>query len=195
MTDDDLASSSDGSGLGRIRHTVEKLLQIDPSHPQRIFTLLLLGFVFSIISVSFTYRSDARLVPLVVAVPTLLMLVALFAIQIVPKLQSYIDQYQSSSMLSKEALEGGPDEEEEEIPLSVLRTNAIRTVVWIGFIGGSIYLLGHVIGITLALTLVFHYYSGLSWLRAIVFAIINAALITGLFLFAFNARLFPGILF
>lgn len=194
MSDDNRTSSTRARVLAASKQYFDRLLSLDESYLQRSFSLLLAGFVVTIISIGYTYNRDARLFPLFVAVPTLVMLLVLLSVQTIPPLRAYAERLGSSSMLGEEM---GDDDTSwrggSVMAVETVRVNAIRTLGWISIIAVSILLFGHVIGLTAALTAVFHYYSELSWVRAIGFALINVVLLAGLFLIVFNARLYPGI--
>jgi len=85
------------------------------------------------------------------------------------------------------------EEEDTSEPIERRRINGVRTLAWVFLIGASIYLFGHVAGLTIALVVVFRYFSELSWPRAVVYAAVNVAFLVVLFQFAFNARLYSGI--
>lgn len=193
MSDDDRTSSNGAEVLTASKQYFDGLLAVDEKHLQRSFSLLLTAFVVTIISIGLTYGRDARLFPLLVAVPTLVMLLALLSTQTIPPLRAYAERLGSSSTLSDEMAGDSSWRDDSEISVETARSNAIRTLGWIALLAVSILLFGHVFGLTIALTLVFHYYSELPWIRAVGLAIVNVVFLTGLFLFVFNARLYPGI--
>lgn len=195
MSDDNRTDTQTGRLPTADDHRLGGLLAIDVAVFQRLFALLLMAFVIVIITLSLSYSRDARLFPLTVAVPTLGLLVALLLIQTVPSIQSFAESLESSSMVDTESLGGTDWESGSSMSVETVRVYAVRTLAWILLIAVSILLFGHVIGLTLSLIVIFRYYSDLSWVRAVLFALGNVAFITGLFMVAFNARLYPGILF
>jgi hypothetical protein len=194
--DDGSGDSPHGAGAADAR-SLAALLSFDRRHSQRAFTVILLAFVAAIIGISRTYDGDASLFPLLVAVPSLAMLLLLLGIQTVTPLREYAERFGSSSTLSDQmamAEEESSEGADADVPIETVRIKVLATLGWIALIAVSILLLGHVVGLTISLLVVFHVYSDLSWPRAIVFALANVALLTGLFVFVFNARLYPGVL-
>lgn len=195
MSDDSRSDTSGGRIPSGDNLRLGSLLSADVAVFQRGFVLLLTGFVVLIIAISLTYSRGARIFPLVVAVPTLGMLVALILIQTIPAVRSFAESLEASSMIDAESLGATVFESSESTPIETVRVNAVRTLCWVLLLTVSILLFGHVVGLALSLTVVFRYFSDLSWIRAIAFALGNVAFLIVLFMVAFNARLFPGILF
>lgn len=195
MSDDNRPDSAGGRFPTVAELRVDGLLSIDVSVFQRIFTLLLTVFVVGIIGISLTYGREASLFPLVVAVPTLTLLIGLLAIQTIPPLRAYAQTLESSSMFDADSIGDSDAQSSSSAPIETIRANAIRVLGWIGLLAISILLFGHVIGLAVSLIVVFRYYSNLSWIRAILSALVNVAFLTALFLIIFSARLYPGILF
>jgi hypothetical protein len=194
VTDGDSPDSQSGTSAAGRRY-LAALLSIDRRYAQAAFSLLLLGFVLTLVAISLTYDRDARLFPLVVAVPSLVILLVLLGIQTVAPLREYAERFGSAPTLSDRMGVGDEDDESEPtVPIEEVRVTVVRTLGWISTIAVSILLLGHVVGLSIALVVVFRNYSDLSWLRAIVAALVNVVLLTGLFVFVFNARLYPGLL-
>lgn len=171
------------------------LLSIDEAVFQRSFALILTVFVVVIVSLSLTYSREARLFPLIVGVPTLILLFTLFLVETVPSVSAFARSLKSASIIDTDSLEDAGMESGANTPIETIRSNAVRTLGWILLLTVSILLFGHVIGLTLSLAFVFRYYSSLSWVRAIIFSLVNVAFLSGLFMVAFNAELYPGILF
>lgn len=169
------------------------LLSVDSDVTQRSFTLLITGFVVLIIVLSLSYSRDARLFPLTVAIPILGLAIGLLLIQTVPSIRAFAESMESSSMIDAEALGDNDWDQGSSASIETVRKNAVRMLAWVLTLVGSIFLFGHIAGLALSLTVVFRYYSDLSWVKAILFALANVAFLTVLFTIAFNARLFPGV--
>lgn len=194
MSDDNRFESVPTSLTSVGENYLGRLLSLDTSYYQRLFALLLLGFVVVVIGLSLTYPRDARLFPLVVAVPTLVVLVAILTLLSVPRFREYAGQFSSSTSFADEAFDEKTDwKSGADGSVETIRANALRTLGWICYFLAAILLFGHVIGLAIVLTVVFRYYSELPWLRAVGLALVNVAVLAGLFLVVFNARLYPGI--
>lgn len=155
----------------------------------RIFALLLTALVLGFMAMAMQLNTTARRMPMIVAAFTLVCLVAYFAGEFWPR----------------KAAQPKP-KPEKPVPLAECEPAAapapdalpwwdVRVWGWLIVLFACIYLAGIVGGIGL-LTFVFYRFAAKgSWVRSIIFGVIMAAFIFGVFEIAFKETLFRGIIY
>jgi len=149
------------------------------------FTLLLLIFNLAIIYMSFSYDGETRLMPLLVAIPTLGLVLFQVLVQFYPNLQSRfeIDLFSSAS-LSK------PEVRDKQKKGSLLFHIFLTFSYFI-----LILLLGFLIATPLYMLIFFKTHSKQSWFKSIAAAGIAWGLLYLIFSVLMKFILFEGILF
>ncbi len=152
------------------------------------FTSLLFLFVIFFIAMSFSYEYNSRLIPLLVGFPTLVLILAVFVLDIRPV--SFLEKMNSDWTENLRAQESLP-RTKDEVPAKKFLT----IVCWIFGFFLSIFLLGFHISIVL-FTFGFLKVEGkASWLKALLTAGIVWAFVFLLFERGMNFGLFEGIMF
>lgn len=156
-----------------------------------IFTLLLLLLVLSMVVASFGYRPKARLFPLVIGVPTLLMLVFLAAAEFFPRfskrLEVGIETFFGGRL--SEVAEGGNARETSETS-GWVRVGTIFG--WLVLLFGLVFFAGFYVASPPFLLLFFLVEAKLSWPRALAFTLAISIPIYLIFDLGLNMSIWPG---
>jgi hypothetical protein len=160
-----------------------------------LFTLLLFAFVALLSSLTLGLGRVARLVPIVVVIPTLLLLVIQLMIDLLPQLAKKYSIIERQDVfrvepLREKSLSGLSDERQEE---DVSRRNReLKALLWLLVMFGLIYLLGFLIALPLYVFLYLKQQSGEGWMISITTAAGIFALLYGVFVFAIGTGLYEG---
>jgi hypothetical protein len=156
-----------------------------PARHALYFTLLLMAFMLIIVVMSLGYDRETRLMPLIVGIPTLLLLGFQVLLQFNASLQARfeIDVFSPSSI-------GSAKSREQVVKGSLLRHASIIAAYFI-----LIVLFGFLIATPLYLLIFFRSYGHQPWLRCIVGAAIAWVVLYLTFGVAMQYTLFEGILF
>lgn len=181
--------------------TLDPLLQIDSERYDRLFTAILTAFVVVIFVLTFQYNEQSQFVPLIVAVPTLLLLLGLFAIQSSERLAERFEGVTSGDILGMEDRMQGVQEQTEETAnvegqtdTYEMRVAALTITGWVLLLFGLVILIGFTVGIPVYLLAYYRLKAELPWSRAIGYTAGIWAFVVVIFLYVLNAPLYPGIL-
>lgn len=130
-------------------------LNVDHVQFDRLFALVLLAFVGGLLAVTSQYSDTGQLFPLVIGVPTFLMLVGLLAMQMSSRVEALASRYASSDLFDIEVMDeiegepstgGGTERSLEAERLAVLEISLwtlafFGVVVLIGFLPGTLVFL------------------------------------------------------
>lgn len=141
-----------------------------PDRGHLIFTLVLALFVVIVLTGSFEYRTELRTIPVVVAIPTLILLISILVRDFVSK--------------TKERVEGD----------NVKQKFVIRIMGWMVLFSGAILCLGFFVSVPLFVFVFLLTEAQLRWSSSIIASVV----ITGAFLIIFclglKITLWPGII-
>jgi len=156
---------------------------------ERIFTGLLGVFVLTVVIVSFSYSPEARLIPLLVGIPTLLMIVFIFiAEKFYPKLLRMLNV--SMLDLGKVSTKETPSGE----PRSIRKGLLVISMWLVGYVI-LIYLAGFLIATAVLFPLFLKIMAKATWVKAIVMGAVVWGFIYGVFELFMKFELFKGMLF
>lgn len=181
--------------------TLEPVLQIDGDRLDLAFTLVLLGFTALIVGLTFQYNQQTQLAPLVVGIPTLLLLLGLVMVQVSTRAARLVNGLTTSDVLGvEERVEGVKSESEKtasvetsELPYQS-RLDALTVSAWVLLLFVLILSIGFTVGIPVYLLLIYRIRAGLSWGRAVGYTALIWAFIAVIFLYVLNSPLYPGVL-
>lgn len=180
---------------------LEPVLRIRGSRLDLGFTLLLLGFTALVVGMTFQYNEQTQLAPLVVGVPTLLMLLGLLTVQVSTRAARMVDGLTTSDVLGvEEQVEGVKSESEETASVKTSgrayqsRLDALTVSAWVLLLFVLLLLIGFIAGIPVYLLLVYRVRADLSWVRAVGYTTAIWVFIVIIFLYVLNTPLYPGIL-
>jgi hypothetical protein len=152
------------------------------------FTALILLFVLFFIVTSFSYEHDARLIPLLVGFSTLVLVLAVLVNEIHPV--SIVEKMNVDWTKDLKVQESSPKKKEK-----VSAKKLLIIICWIFGFFLFIFLFGFPISIAL-FTLAFLKIEGkVSWVKAILTAVIVSAAVFVIFEWAMGFGLFEGVLF
>jgi len=157
------------------------------------FTVVLLVFALVFGAVSLTYSAEARLVPLLVAVPTALLCVVILLSERYPGLIKNFD-VSITDLISTDK-----DLAERFKTSSDRGDDSPRRVVanfgWFVSLFIGIFLVGFLISVTLFTLLYLKFIWRISWLKVSIVTLLVGAIIFGGFELLLEAELYRGILF
>jgi hypothetical protein len=152
------------------------------------FTALILLFVLFFIVTSFSYEHDARLIPLLVGFSTLVLVLAVLVNEIHPV--SIIEKMNVDWTKDLKVQESSPKKKEK-----VAAKKLLIIICWIFGFFLFIFLFGFPISIAL-FTFAFLKIEGkVSWVKALLTAVIVSAAVFVIFEWAMGFGLFEGVLF
>jgi hypothetical protein len=152
------------------------------------FTALILLFVLFFIVTSFSYEHDARLIPLLVGFSTLVLVLAVLVNEIHPL--SIVEKMNVDWTKDLKVQESSPKKKEK-----VSAKKLLIIICWIFGFFLFIFLFGFPISIAL-FTLAFLKIEGkVSWVKALLTAVIVSAAVFVIFEWAMGFGLFEGVLF
>jgi hypothetical protein len=152
------------------------------------FTALILLFVLFFIVTSFSYEHDARLIPLLVGFSTLVLVLAVLVNEIHPL--SIVEKMNVDWTKDLKVQESSPKKKEK-----VSAKKLLIIICWIFSFFLFIFLFGFPISIAL-FTLAFLKIEGkVSWVKALLTAVIVSAAVFVIFEWAMGFGLFEGVLF
>lgn len=174
----------------------ERLLTVDRSYLDYLFTFLLVitGGVF--LAETLEYSSDARIVPLVVAVPTVAMVVLLLVTQL---LSEYVDPVEDISA----AVESGSDEFRmdsdgsegvESADATTARKRVLTILLWVVALLAVLYLLGTIVGSAIFLFAYYHRRSEGGLKETTIYTVAVWVFLVVLFKLFLDTSLYPGVL-
>lgn len=169
-------------------------LKVDHEFLDKIFTLGLIAFVSVLVVKTVEYSHDARIFPLVVLVPMMLLLVGQLAVRISDQLAEIADTFSGPQPLGSGSFGTVMDSSEVETNLETIRKNAVVILLWMVFLSALIVVVGHVVGIFTFLLFIYYFYGEQSPRRTLTYTLINTAFIVLLFLVGLNAQLYGGLL-
>ncbi|MFC1945477.1 tripartite tricarboxylate transporter TctB family protein [Chloroflexota bacterium] len=159
------------------------------------FTLMVLVIVLAGIVTSFSYKAEARIVPLAVCIPTALLCILVLLSERYPKLISNFDVSltdfaQGDSEVESRFKKTGKQSGERPSTKKVLISYG-----WICVFFILIFLVGYIIAIPVAAFLYLKFYWRKGWLKTLVVSLVLGGLVYGGFEILMKADMFEGILF
>jgi len=159
-----------------------------------VFTILLFVLILCMVVSAVTFSPKARQIPLLIGIPTLLMLAFVIVIERFPQLKMLrlleVGLETLWSRGSHEKVSGLPAASAVEDELS--RVWAI--VSWLALLVGLVYLVGFLVAIPLFVLAYFVVSVQLNWSKAVLFTILFWALVYLVFYTALRVELWPGMI-
>lgn len=193
------------SAVDRLREStidaLEPVLQIDSDRLDLSFTVVLVLFTALIVGLTLQYNQQTQLAPLVVGIPTLLLLLGLLIVQSSSSAAELVGGLTTSDVLGvEEQVEGVKLESEETASVETTersyqsRLDALAVAGWVLVLFALILTIGFTVGIPVYLLLIYRLRAGLSWAETIGYTAAIWAFIVVIFLYILNAPLYPGVL-
>lgn len=158
------------------------------------FTFLLFGFAGVICYLTFGLGRVARMVPLAVVIPTLLLLAFQLLMDLLPRLAKTYGGLEQKDLFRVESLRGKIGQQAEDEELEALQRNREgKAFVWLLAMLALIYLLGFFIALPLY-TLLYLKRRSEGWVLSVVITVGIACLVYGMSLLDLGTRLYGGLL-
>lgn len=155
-----------------------------------LFAGLVVTFTLVIVLTSFSYFPKARLLPLVVGIPTLIFSILALIGEIYPKLLRLLDvsliDYTAGGLVKEEESLGKPKDTTRQV---------LNLSLWLTGFFILVYLVGFLISIGVFGLLFLKVYGKVGWLKAIVVTAGTWGFIVGMFEVFMKVELFQGVLF
>ncbi|MFC2040620.1 tripartite tricarboxylate transporter TctB family protein [Chloroflexota bacterium] len=157
------------------------------------FSLLLLILALMFVGLSFSYKPEGRLVPLIVGIPTLILAILVVLSERYPRLIRVFDvnleDMGRTGLTEAVAIE-------ESMPKENYSGQKLRNLlIWIFGLFLLIFFVGYVIAVPLYLFLFLKFFSRASWLKTTIITLVMASIVYGGFEVGMRGNLFEGILF
>ncbi|RQG87918.1 hypothetical protein EA462_13730 [Natrarchaeobius halalkaliphilus] len=166
------------------------------------FVVALLAFFAYAVVTGMDYRRNARLVPTIIAVPTIALLVLVLATLLSSRFAAFAASIASSDMLGIHSKAASSDTQKGESPQSdpftSERTPAsekrlIMMVLWTGLLLGLVVAIGFSVAILVFAIGFYRIYSGESWYRSVGYAVVLWAFVIVVFQILADIDLYGGI--
>lgn len=195
------ATDRPSTGRNRVRSAFEPLLGIEGARLDAGFTLVLLVFVATLLVQTLDYGRQTRLVPLVIGVPTLVMLAALLAIQLSPRLAGIAGRHAAGSVFDD--LTDGLEDFDRDEPREAHRDDRsiadgrfefVVVLGWVGALFGLVVVVGFIAGSFVYLVAFYRLQAGQDWLRTTAYAVVVWVFAVVVFKAVLNTPLYEGLL-
>ncbi len=157
-----------------------------------LFTLAVFVLVLGFLVLSLDYQPRARLVPLIIAVPTLLLTLLQLLIDMVPAVArrfSFLQEYDLFGIDTGRAAEPS----EETGSSSAVYRRELNFAAWLLLLIALIYFLGYLVAIPLFLILFLRLRSSESWLMTLSITAVTWAFVYVVFIVVMGAPLHEGV--
>lgn len=178
------------------RSIVRRVLTVTPERLDILFTSALLLFMIALVVMSFDYRPNARIVPLVIAVPTTIILGVVLLMLLSERVYNVVNGDTESSLLGVDDEQFGGAEKDELDPEEALYRQRKRQVIAFGSVLSLlvlVFLVGYLVAIPIFLIVLYRWWAEQSWLVTLVTTVIVWAFVYVVFYILLGARLFTGV--
>jgi len=200
MSDSSQEFSDGGADASGSQGFVRRLLTVDPNRFDMLFTAALLVFMGALIVLSFDLSENSRRVPLVVAVPTFVMLGVVMVILVSDRASAFVEQYTSGSILGVDkdigVTDDDSDDEEPLDPEEELYQRRKRQVIAFSSVlslVALVYIIGFSLAIPIFLIVLYRWWAEQSWLVTVVTTVVVWLFIVVIFYVLLNVRLYRGL--
>lgn len=156
------------------------------------FTLGVFVLVLGFLLLSLNYQPRARLVPLIIGVPTLLLTLFQLLIDMIPAVGRRFSFFQDYDLFGIETSRAAEPAQESRPSGSVFRRE-INFAAWLLLLMALVYFLGYLVAIPLFLVLFMRLRSSESWLMTLSITAVTWAFVYIVFIVVMGAPLHPGV--
>jgi len=154
-------------------------------------------FLTLFLLLSFQFSPKARLLPLIVSVPTLALTLFRLTVNLVPKLSAKYQTVREYDIFDlaeiRKRVSAASDSEKPDVVST--HKKELNVVAWLIGLVIAIWLIGFLISITLFVFLFLKFRSGEKWVSTLSVTIGTWLFVYGVFVIALNLSLYKGILF
>lgn len=200
------AVDSLAAGVDRIRNGIveasEPLLRIEGRKLDRLFTLVLTLSVGWLVVRTATadWGSQTKLTPLIIGVPTLLLLLGLLTVQFSSRAAAVAGKLSTGDVLGiEERVQEMQTRTEESVDeRSDATDNGGRSAVlvmcfWVLLLFGLVLTIGFTVGIPVYLLTYYRTRAELSWIRSVGLTALVWTFVVVIFIYVLNSPLYPGV--
>lgn len=193
------ASGGPASGL---RNAVWRILTLESKWFDIAFTTVLLAFIGVLIVKGLSIDERAKWVPLVVAVPTFILLAVILLTLVSERVSNFADRYAEESLfgVDEEKIPGrddaaSADESESDREKALYRYRKRQIIAFSSVIAllVVVYLFGFMASIPIFLVVLYRWWAGQSWLITIVTTIFVWLFVLVVFYILLSVRLYKGV--
>lgn len=182
----------------QLRGAVDTVLSIDHEQFDRVFALLLLAFIGVLLVDTPNYSATGQLFPLVIGVPTALLLVALLITQVSPRIQQFASKYAGADLFEVDDVMDEFEEEAtsgigEDRTLQSERLDVMVICLWTLAFFGTIVLIGFLPGTLVFLLAYYRIQADQSIPRTVLFSLLMWAFIILIFGIVLNTPFYTGV--
>lgn len=177
----------------------DAVLDVDHVHFDRAFTVLLVLFIGTLLASTPQYRDESQLFPLVIGIPTFLLLVFLLAVQVSPRLNQTIDRYATSDLFDLDDVVSDMDRSvagggATQRSLPEERESVASISLWTLALFGIILLVGFLPGTLIFLLTFYRFHAGQNPVRTLIYSGVMWAFIVVIFEIVLNTPFYTGVL-
>jgi hypothetical protein len=177
---------------------VDTVLSIDHEQFDRVFALLLLAFIGVLLADTPNYSSTGQLFPLVIGVPTALLLVLLLVTLVSPRMRQLASTYAGADLFEvddamDEFEEEATSETSEERSLQSERLDVLVICLWTLAFFGTIALIGFLPGTLVFLLAYYRIQADQSIPRTVLFSLLMWAFVILIFGLVLNTPFYTGV--
>lgn len=185
------------SGKDRLRGAFDAVLRISHEQFDRIFALLLLAFILVLLVDTPQYSTTGQLFPVVIGVPTFLLLVFLLITQVSPRLNRLASKYAGAELFEVDEVvdefEDAATATAEERTRQEERFDVFVICLWTLAFFGVILLIGFLPGTLVFLIAYYRIQADQSVPRTILYSLLMWAFVIVIFVFVLNTPFYTGV--
>lgn len=176
---------------------LSRILQAESTRYDLIFTLFLLLVVGTFLALTPQYSSDGQLFPLVIGIPTFVLLLGLLALILSSRSRKFADKFTAGDLFGVDEL-GDIEESESNIEqttnLIEQRKRVIAISTWILVLGLCVLLVGFLAGILVFMIAFYRIHAEETVSRTLLYSLLTWIVIIIVFVYALNVPFYTGVL-
>lgn len=185
------------------RWDVKKILEADSTYFEYLFTVTLLFASGVLLVMTTRYSGKARIVPLIVIVPTFCLLVLLFVTQVLSQFTDAVedisnvsvkDQAEHLSPTDSQGTRTDAPDDVSNVDTSIARKQLLSVLSWVLFLPVCFLVFGTIVGSLIYLLSYYRYRTGQNWRRTLVYSVFVWIPLVVLFEFVLTTPLYQGLL-
>lgn len=183
---------SSDSARGRL----DRVLTLEGDILDRVFAILLFLFFGVLLATTPQYSPDSRLFPIVIGVPTIILLSVLILAQFSERFGALVGRYASSDLFGLDDRFAGDlaDANGEGEPLDARRKRLVILALWMCLLFALVVVIGFIPATVVFLLAFYRVFADVGWPRTIGYTVVFTAIVVFVFDFVMGTRLYEGLL-
>lgn len=182
----------------RLRGYYATAVELDHDHFDRVFTLFLLLVIGTMLALTPGYRDDSQLFPLVIGVPTFVLLGFLLAVQLSPRLRTIVSGYASSDLFDLDEVVSDIDDTPGvggmvRRTLAEERRAVLIISIWTLGLFGIVYLVGFLPGTLIFMLAFYRIQADQPWIKVVLYSLVMWAFVLVIFEIVLNTPFYTGV--